>query len=591
MTAGRAARPAPGGRGRRRLRTWALVGLAVVIAAAFMITRTAQAIVSSKPCRGHPVVLRVAVTADLAPSVRRVARLFNQQRHAVGSGCVRAVVVPGNSAAQAAQIDGQHRSTGTGRTADAWIPDSSLWVDLARSFPLGAERVRPTGIDVARSPLMIAMPAAAASRFPGFGASVSWNFLLPPSAGGPAASLGLRVDLPDPAQSAAGLATLLQMGRLLGVSHRARTAFARFVFNCEVTGEFGTVASLASFVRQAAPPLNGHPVTVTTEQAVVGYDRANPGRPLAARYPVASSALLGTPELDYPYVLTTSDSREVTAARQFGAVLRQPYAAAVVRYNDFRSANGTADATPAGFGLSHQILQQAPLEAASKVPSALQVWARLGLGSRDLALVDVSPEMAASSGIAGVSTEQELIRAAGLGLALFPDSTELGLWQLPGRPHSGQPYQQLVPVGPLTGELGLISRRAQLAQLISALSPQRGGKLALHNAILAGYRTMTREYQPGYANAVLLLTSGVDSDPRDESLHALLAGLHRLASPARPVAVIAIMFGRSGDFSALRQIAAATGGSAYQITRPGQIGRVFFSAVANRLCAASCAAP
>ncbi len=281
----------------------------------------------------------------------------------------------------------------------------------------------------------------------------------------------------------------------------------------------------------------------------------------------------------------------MTAGRQFGAVLRQPYAAAVVRYNGFRSADGTADAIPAGFGLSRQILQLAAPPAASKVPNALQVWARLGLGSRDLALVDVSPAMAGSSGIAGVSTEQELIQAAGLGLTLFPDSTELGLWQLPGRPTSGQPYQQLVPVGPLTGELGLISRRAQLAQLIRALRPQHGGTLALHSAILAAYRTMTRDYQPDYANAVLVLTSGVDGDPRDESLPGLLASLRRLASPARPVAIVAIMFGRSGDFSALRQIAAVTGGSAYEITRPGQIGRVFFSAVANRLCAASCAAP
>lgn len=590
VTSRRAARGKPGGGSRRRRRTWALVGLAVVIAAGFMITRTAQAIVSATPCRGRPVVLRVAVTAELAPSVQRVAQLFNRQRHAVGSSCARAEVVPGSSAAQAAQIDGQH-SGGTGAAADAWIPDSSLWVDLARGFPVGAQRIQPTGISAARSPLMIVMPAAAADRIPAFGASVRWDYLLPSLAGGPAASLGVRIELPDPVQSAAGLATLVQMGRLLGTGHRARAAFTRFVYNCEVTGDFDSRPSLASFVRQAAPPLNGRPATITTEQAVIQYDRARPGQPLAARYPVGASARLGTPELDYPYVLTTSDPAAVTAARLFGTALRQPYATAVIRYDGFRSANGVADTFPASFGLSRQILQLAPPIAASKAQSTLQVWNRLELTSRDLALVDASPAMAGPSGIAGVSIGQELVQAAGLGLALFPDSTDLGVWQMPGSQHRGQAYQRLVPVGPLTGDLGLISRRTQLEQVIRALRPQQGGTLALHRAILAGYSQMVASYQPDYANAVLLLTSGVDSDPRDLPLRDLLTRLHRLASPARPVEIIAIMFGRGGDFSALRQIAAATGGSAHEITRPSQIGRVFFSAVASRLCATSCAAP
>ena len=44
------------------------------------------------------------------------------------------------------------------------------------------------------------------------------------------------------------------------------------------------------------------------------------------------------------------------------------------------------------------------------------------------------------------------------------------------------------------------------------------------------------------------------------------------------------MFGTAGNFNALQQIASATGGQAYDITNPTQISKVFFSAIARRLC-------
>lgn len=568
-----------------------LVAIAVVIAAAFMITRTAQAIVSSTSCNDSPVLVNVAVTADLAPSVEQVARVFDGQHHVVAGGhCAEVEVTQGESATEAAQIDGQQSSGGLPR-ADAWIPDSSLWVEVARSFPVGARAIQPTGVQVARSPLMIVMPAAAAARTPAFGASVGWNFLLPQSVGGPSSALGLRVDLPDPAQSAAGLATLLQIGRLLGTGPAARADFTKFVFNAEVTPEFNGPTSLASFVRLAAPPLNGHPVTITSEQAVVQYDQDNPRQPLAARYPSGDSAQLGSPELDYPYVLTTSNPQELQAAKDFEAALRQPYAGAVFRYNGFRSANGVPDALPASFGLGGQILQLAAPPAASEAESTLQVWNKLGLGSMDLALIDVSSAMDQPSGIDGQTLEQELTQTAGLGLSLFPDSTHMGLWEMVNNPSTGKAYQQLVPVGPLPAELGLISRREQVQQVIETLHPQPDSTLALHSAILAAYKTMVAGYQPKYANAVLVLTSGVDSDHGDLPLSKLLSELHALYNPARRVEIVVIMFGNAGDFPALQQVAAATGGGAYEITNPAQVGTVFFEAVARRICDPSCAAP
>ena len=46
------------------------------------------------------------------------------------------------------------------------------------------------------------------------------------------------------------------------------------------------------------------------------------------------------------------------------------------------------------------------------------------------------------------------------------------------------------------------------------------------------------------------------------------------------------MFGTAGNFRALQQIARATGGVAFDITSPKQIGSAFFSGIAQRLSVA-----
>jgi len=590
VTSRRGTRRTSGRRGRqRRVSTRALVTAAAVIAATLMVTLTAQAIVSRATCEDHPVLLNVAVTDDLAPAVEQVAQLFNRQHHKAGGSCADVEVTEGDSAAMAAQIDGQGASGGL-PAIDAWIPDSSLWVDVARRFPVGAQAVQPTGVDVARSPLMIVMPASVAARTPEFGSSVGWNFLLPPSVGGPSAALGLRVDLPDPTRSAAGLATIVQMSRLLGPGTTARTDFTKFVFDSEATSEFSDPASLASFVSLAGPPWDGHPVTVTSEQAVVQYDQANRGRPLAARYPSGPDRLLGSPELNYPYVLTTSDPRKAEAAREFEQELHSGYTASVARFNGFRSAGGIADPSPAAFGLSTQHLQLAMPAGASEAQTTLGIWNNLGLGFRDLTLIDISSAMGRPDG-AGQTFEQELGQTAGLGLALFPDSTQMGLWEFSNDLSGGNPYKQLVPVGPLPGELGLISRRQQLQQINETIRPNGGRTVALNDSILAAYTTMLASYKPGYANAILVLTSGVDNARGDMPLRKLLSSLRALYNPSRRVEIVAVMFGRAGSFPALQRIAAATHGGAYEITDPAQVGKVFFEAVAHRTCNPDCVSP
>jgi Ca-activated chloride channel homolog len=574
---------------KRRVGTGALIAIAVAISAIVMISLTAQAVVAHASCTNNPVVMNVAVTDDLAPAVYRIAQDFNRQQHTALGRCAQVEVSEDESATVAGWIDGQASKQGE-QPINAWIPDSTLWVDVVRSFPQGAQAIQPTGVEVARSPLMIVAPRQVAKETRLFDSPVSWSALLPATDGGPPASWGLHVDLPDPTSSAAGLATVVELSRMLGHSAAARTSFTKFALSSETTSQFDDPASLASFVSTANPPLNSRPVTVTTEQSVIAYDRANPGQPLMAQYPAGTRTSLGSPVLDYPYVLTSSSPVEQQAAREFEQALQQPYTAAVVRYAGFRSANGAADATPASFGLGKQVLQHAAAATASEAQTTLEVWGKLGLGSRDLVLIDVSSAMSKPDGIGTQTLEQELTQTSVLGLALFPDSTQMGEWQVASHLDGSLPYQQLVPVGPLPADVGLLARRTELHNIDETLHPV-DSSLALNDSILAAYKQMLASYKPNYSNSVIVLTAGVDNAPGDMSSAALVAKLRTLFNPSKKVAIVVLMLGGQGDFSALQQIASVTGGAAFDITNPAQVGKVFFEGFSRRLCDPTCDAP
>jgi len=584
-------RTKPSRRRKRRIRTRSLVLLAVAASFLALVGRGAAQLVAQVSCSNNQIVLNVAVSPDIAPAIQRIADYFNPQQRRADGRCVSVSVNSEAPALAAGQIDGQRGAPNP--PVDAWIPDSSLWVDQARNFPLGAKTVQPAGFSVALSPLMLVMPKIAAAHVPAFG-KVGWRILLPRKAGGPIVPAGVRVDLPDPSQSAAGLATLIEIGRMLGRGTAARVRFTRFVYSSAVTSYFGDSNSLRSFVSLAAPPLSGDPVTVTTEQAVLSYDKQNAGQPLAASYPTASTTALGSPELDYPYVLTTSNHLRLDAAAQFGNALTTPYAQSVIRYLGFRSGKNVPDRVAAAYGLTRQLLQVANPPNANEAPAALAVWRKLDLGSRSLTLVDVSSFMAQPADPAnptGPTLEQELNRTAALGLGLFPDSANIGLWEFADHLQGAKPYKQLVSVGPLPQNMGLFSRRAELQRINGHLPPDGGPHVALFGTILDAYKYMQQTWKPNFFNAVIVLAAGLDNAPGDITATELLKKLRILSMSTHKVAVVIIAFNTSADFHLLKQIALTTGGQAYEIRDPSRVVQVFYQALAHRLCGHGCVAP
>jgi hypothetical protein len=572
-------------RGRPRRVTVIALTLVGVIAATLLVAYGAEAVVSRASCTDHPVAVNLAAADEVAPAIEHVSKWFNAQRHDVNGHCAVVHVVSVQPSTAAAEVSGL-KSTSGHAAFDAWIPDSSLWVDVARSSPVGSQLVQPTGITVARSPLMIVMPRSVAAQMPAFGTEVPWQFLLPQRVGGPATGLGLHVEFPDPAQSSAGLATLIllqqQLQQAVGTGAKALAAFTDFVFNVQVTRDSGSNGALAALASLAQPPRAERPVTIASEQAVAQFNRSHPQDPLAGRYPAQ-----GSPELDYPYVTTTSDPLKLKAARVFEKALQSSYATSYVRYEGFRSATGSAPPWIGQYGLSTGQPKLTPAPAAGEAETSLQAWQRLSLGSRDLVLLDVSQQMATPVAPGGPTLEQVLAKAAGLGLAQFPDGTQMGVWAFAAGLNGKLPYKQIVSVGPLPAPLGLITRRQQIVQETGLTKPEPA-PAALYGSILAGFKQVTGTYQARYDNAVLVMTAGVDNAPGDISAPDLIKQLRSLYNPRRRVEIIIIKFGNAGDFQALQRIASATSGQAYNITNPAQISKVFFSAIARRLCSPNC---
>jgi Bacterial extracellular solute-binding protein len=591
----------------RGVRTGVLVGVAIAVAAACMIGLSAEAVANRAACSGGYTRVGVAASDDLAPAIQKIASSFNKTRARADGLCVRVTVTAAESNVTAEEIDGQPADSASagskGQTSkdttphlpsgiDAWIPDSSLWVDVVRGTAQGAMTVQPgTTASVAKSPLVVVTTHAVASESQAFAGPVSWAILLPPGFGGPPSILKLTVALPDPAISAVGLATAIEVTRQISTFSNARSVFTNFENDSDTTDlNTDSVAALANFVAtNVSQHRNG--VTVASEQAVLAYDKVHPDAPLVARYPTGMSSELGSPELDYPYVLTSSTPAEVQAAGDFGKFLQSGYAQSVVRYYGFRSADGLADTMPSSDQLSSQPLQVATPASASDEATTLEVWTKLALGSRDIVLLDVSAAMDAPSGLPGVSLEDELSVTAEGGLSHFPASTQMGLWLVGAKGSSPrQPAQQMILLGGLDQEYGLTTRKQQLLGIDSQLPVVPKGNMLLYDSIWNAFQKMTATYSPTSGNAVVVLTAGVDGKG-DMPLSELLAKLKALYNPSKKVEVFILMFGTSGNFRAMQEIAHAAGGQAYPVASPSQVQRIFDEAWSQILCEQRCTTP
>ncbi|MFE6308960.1 substrate-binding domain-containing protein [Nocardiopsis sp. NPDC057823] len=528
---------------------------------------------------GDTRYLRVSATQSLAPMLREAATEFNAERPSYNGDCVYA------------QVDeiAPHRimtALAGGPGADStiaphvWVPESSAWVELARMSAGGTRGIETDPPSLASSPVVLAAPEGT-EGMPDPD-ETDWTVVLP----------GERdpyrpLVMVDPNRGVDGMAVMHAVRRHLGTGDEADTAMTDFVRDVQTDSAFGEIDLSAFFTGGARDGTRPAPVIVVPEQAVAAYNanRAGDAPRLRAHYPRE-----GTVSLDYPYVTTTDTPSLRSAAADLYEVLRGDAYRDRLRELGFRDPDGEASGALADLP---GITAAAPRVHGDLTGDALLAsvtdWNRLSMPTRTLVLADVSADMAGDLDGAGGATRMEAARQAALmGLGLFPDATDMGLWLMSEEYGESGREESADMQGLGDAEDGReVTRRQELMEIARTIDV-RGGGSRLYDNILAAYDEVQSVYDEDKINSVILLTAGRDEGSSDLSHGELVAALQDRFDPQRPVSLFIIAFGDQADREELRAVAAATSGSLFVTDDPEEIGDIFLSSISRRLCVPDC---
>ncbi|MGI5323286.1 substrate-binding domain-containing protein [Actinomadura nitritigenes] len=307
-------------------------------------------------CAGGTVRVTVAAQPEMAPALRDVAARFNVEEHRVGGRCVRARVTAVAPAEFARRPELRRR-------ADAWVPESSVWLGAVRDA--GDGNVPPGGTPLAATPVVLAMTRPVAEEFAADHVAMSWKLLLKDEADG----VALARRAADPAVGTSGMVAMLaveQVGGKAGDVARDLRGAAPSPVDDASGGSAAVLAGLTTAGRL------DRALTVTTEQAAIAYNGAHRPNPVTPIVPDE-----GTLMLDHPYAVTARDRRHRDAAAAFGDALGARSARDALQQAGFRAPDGTfGDAYARAHGLSAEPPRALRLPTPKEIDQALSAWKR-----------------------------------------------------------------------------------------------------------------------------------------------------------------------------------------------------------------------
>ena len=511
---------------------------------------------------------RIVIVADttIAPALTDIAEDFD----AASETCVQTKITSQDSADTSAVL------ASGGLDADAWIPESVVWVDRMSATAASLGQTPPeveVGEAVAATPVVFAAPATKAAQIAS--EPVTWSRVL----GG-----GMPTILPDPEASSTSLAGLLALRGHSSPDDPRQFAGAMIELGKSIPASTGAAFAALAAVQQPS-------VVITSEAQVAAYNLEDPSETLVAAYPADGTVLV-----DYPFVrlparadagkASTADG--AASATQTRAELLTAFAAAARDATDrlaadgFRAPDGAGTIDVAGLAAEGPVGAATELDAAAQL-EILRAWAVLTLRSRMLAVIDVSGSMEepAESGLRRIDIFQQAAIGA---MEKFSGEVEMGVWVFSTARNGDLDWEDLSPIAPLADQ----AHKAEIAGIIQSLPARLGGATGLYDTTLAAVQRVRESYDPEKVNSVLLITDGRNEDENGIDLETLLAELAKIDDPTKPVPVIMIGFGPDTDLAAMQRIAQATKGAAYSASRPEDLGTVLVDALSQRTCRPNC---
>lgn len=542
----------------------------------------------------------IQVGADPAavPWLRDLAERYNRAGHRVAGSCVRVTLTTMDAQRATAAL----QSTpfpGGGTPPDAWVPQSSVLLDLVRARPGNAAVLPARAPSIASSPLVLAAPPEAItslrldrgapptlSNFLGLATDPGgWGSMDHPEWG------PVRFSLVDPAVSAVGTSVLVALAGASTGARADQVTAATFTSTQAKAGLLGFARATAVRASSAedllgrvdaadstAAMIRSLGFLALTEQDVWTYDAGSPAIPLQAVYPLG-----GALAADYPFVIPTGRwmSRfDRLAAADFRHWLTGPAAR--------RDLAGVGLRPPDGSGSALRTAEQdidpgrfapAPATHPEAARIARGAWQLLTRRVLTLAVIDVSGSMGAVVPRTGTTRLELASQAARNALRLYGDQDFLGLWEFSTGLAGGADYQELVSLGPAAGTVDGVPRRQALDSAYRALRPENN--TGLYDTVWAAYTAAQGSYRPDSVNTVVVLSDGANEDPDSISLDTLLSRLTQAQDPTRPVHIVTIAYGDRADADVLAQIAKVTGGLSFSAPDPRDIGSVFLTALTS----------
>ncbi len=311
------------------------------------------------------------------------------------------------------------------------------------------------------------------------------------------------------------------------------------------------------------------------EKSVLDYNQGNPtgdpakaGQspppqiPLVAFYPEDGTLVSDNPwiVLDAPWV----DATKQQAATDFLAWLQEPDQQRAFTDAGFRTFEGEPGSVvtqangmlPAG--ATNVLTPPSPAVLAAIEDS----WAELRKRAHVLLVMDVSGSMSEPVPDAGAD-KITLAKQAAIGaLEQFAPDDEVGLWVFStGLGRSGEPFVELVPIGPARNTVPIMQR--DIDRLIA------DGGTGLYATLRNAQSRMLKDLPPDRINAIVLLSDGRNEYPDDTDLDGLLRQLNG-ESVDTTVRVFTIGYGGSADTEALVGIAEASRRQVLRGDGPGQ---------------------
>lgn len=512
-----------------------LVVLLVISLVTFAWWRASAEQPRSTPCT--PTAVRLAVPATLAPVVTRAAQDVEEQH------CVRLVVTSPTPDLVVSSLVADKEEA-----AELWVPESRLLAGQLAAQGITSEPLVPS---LATSPVVLV--GGPSTDIPD-----SWQGVLS----------GGRVVLRDPFRSGAGALALAAVRAEQATTGATDDDVAQLL--APLAQQYvGARAALQGRDPLASLSRSSVQLVPSSEQQFLSATGAN--RELFAVVPRT-----GTLVLDHPLLaLEGASEKAVEAGRELAAYLASGEGRALLADSGFRRPDGA----PGRAGVGQVRSLEVP--DAEVLQGDLRQWLVLSVPSSVLAVIDVSGSM--DEATPGGSRIQLAAGAARGALEVYPDNARIGLWAFSiDQGGAGVDHRVLVPLRPLAADAGARSQRQELARQAAGLPELTTGGTGLYDTALAAYRQALTDYDPGYFNAVVIMTDGANDDPGSISLPRLIRTLKAESDPQRPVRIITIGISEDADMAALKEIAQATNGAAYPVADPRDILDVVAQALLGR---------